>query len=573
MDTQQALAQFTAEQLNELAKSLASGMSVDTIASIEHVSVDSIKSVMETLTPIELEYENFFSEIGWIETPVEVDTNLYRTTLYLKPVTAAQPMTANEQISMFARTVKRFGVDVSKYQGTIDWAKAKAAGVEFAILRAGYGRYMSQKDPTFEANYSGCCKNGIPVGAYWYLYCTTNAHMLEEMRCFMECLNGKQFEYPVYLDIEDKAQAAMGKSALTQMLQTGLTALESGGYYPGVYTYTSYAPRFDYVGLASRYPTWLADYRKNYDTTLPRDMHQYSSSGSVNGINGRCDVNWCYTDFPTIIRNSGKNGFVGGGTTVTSNSCMVKIGPASGGDRKTVVNTATANNVWTDEYWDPTDGNDYVICGPASTSQMAQVISKAKELLGDKCVTDMTDITLKIGPVSAGDRKAIVSAANEAKVTNEEFWDADAGADYVLCGPDTGTKLAPCADAAAKLGLGISTYTPKPEEPAEPETPVNPEPENPEPENPEPEVPEEPEEPETPVNPEPENPDGCPDLELATMDDLFNALEEMIKELPNERYATIAGYRLMECRTLCEWAKDETKVFSESAVDRARVKE
>ena len=202
------------------------------------------------------------------------------------------------------------GIDVSKWQGSkIDWAKVKAAGIDYAILRAGYGSYISQKDPTFERNYAECKRLGIPVGVYWYVYAKTLDGIKQEVKTLLEAIKGKQFEYPIYLDIENEAQASMTKAALTQMIETGCTALEQAGYFAGVYTYTSFASYMDYAGLAKKYTMWLADYRKNYNTTLTRDMHQYTSSGTVAGIGGRVDCNRAYVDFPALIKGAGKNGF------------------------------------------------------------------------------------------------------------------------------------------------------------------------------------------------------------------------------------------------------------------------
>lgn len=202
-----------------------------------------------------------------------------------------------------------FVIDVSKYQGTIDWAAAKAAGVQGAILRAGYGRYASQIDHTYERNYAECKRLNIPVGAYWYVYAKDQAGIAAETSLFLQTLEGKQLELPVYLDVEDKAQAGMSKAALTDMVRTGCKALEAAGWFAGFYTYTSFAQKMDYAALAKEYTPWLADYRANYNTTLPRDMHQYSSGGSVPGIAGRVDCNHCYRDFAAEIIPAGLNGF------------------------------------------------------------------------------------------------------------------------------------------------------------------------------------------------------------------------------------------------------------------------
>lgn len=228
------------------------------------------------------------------------------------------------------------GIDVSKWQGnSIDWAKVKAAGIDYAILRAGYGSYISQKDPTFERNYAECKRLGIPVGVYWYVYAKTLAGIKQEVKTLLEAIKGKQFEYPIYLDIENEAQASMTKAALTQMIETGCTALEQAGYFAGVYTYTRFASYMDYAGLAKKYTMWLADYRKNYNTTLTRDMHQYTSTGSVAGISGNVDMNRCTRDFPALIKRVGLNGYKaddGDAAPSGKQYNAIQVGPMSAGD-------------------------------------------------------------------------------------------------------------------------------------------------------------------------------------------------------------------------------------------------
>ena len=224
------------------------------------------------------------------------------------------------------------GIDVSKWQGHIDWSKVKGK-VDFAILRAGYGNTAKQKDSFFEEYYTGCKANGIPVGAYWYSYATSIADAEKEADACIQCLAGKQFEFPIYFDIEDSTQGSFSKSLKTSMVIAFCNKLEKAGYYAGWYTYTSWAlSGFDLEKL-SRFTFWLADYRLGYNKTLTRDMHQFSSSGRIDGIDGRVDLNTCTKDFPTIIKRAGLNGY-----SVDSDKKMSKITFAamSAGDAKKV---------------------------------------------------------------------------------------------------------------------------------------------------------------------------------------------------------------------------------------------
>lgn len=203
------------------------------------------------------------------------------------------------------------GIDVSKWQGTIDWQAVKASGIDFAIIRAGLGNNPKQKDTCFERNYAGAKAAGVPIGAYWYSYASGVQDAIKEAEACLQVIQGKQFEYPIYYDLEDKSCATLGRIINTQMAKQFLNRLEQAGYYAGFYSYTSYM--MSYINMAEiegRYTIWLADYRTAYNMTIQRDIHQYSSSGSVTGIAGRVDMNNCTKeDFPAIIKAAGLNGF------------------------------------------------------------------------------------------------------------------------------------------------------------------------------------------------------------------------------------------------------------------------
>lgn len=199
------------------------------------------------------------------------------------------------------------GIDVSKHQGAIDWSKVKT---DFAILRAGFGRYANQKDLQFERNYAGAKAAGIPVGAYWYSYARSAEEAREEAKGCLKVLKGKRFGYPIYFDIEDCSQLVLGKSVLTAICEAFCDTLEKAGYFAGVYASTYwFTSKLDHARLSSKYTIWLADYRADYNRTLKRDMHQYTSSGHMEGISGRVDFNTCTRDFPRIIKGGGLNGY------------------------------------------------------------------------------------------------------------------------------------------------------------------------------------------------------------------------------------------------------------------------
>ena len=238
------------------------------------------------------------------------------------------------------------GIDVSKHQGVIDWSKVKT---DFAILRAGFGRYTSQKDPQFERNYAGAKAAGIPVGAYWYSYAKSAEEAREEAKACLQVLKGKQFEFPIYFDIEDSTQGNLGKAVLTAMCEAFCDTLEKAGYFAGVYASTYwFTSKIDHAHLAGKYTIWLADYRAGYNKTLKRDMHQYTSNGHVAGISGRVDRNTCTRDFPGTIKKAGLNGFgkadkpLAGENGAQAASYTREIGPAAREDWTRLADKAEA---------------------------------------------------------------------------------------------------------------------------------------------------------------------------------------------------------------------------------------
>lgn len=189
------------------------------------------------------------------------------------------------------------GIDVSYHQGIIDWTKVKNSGVEFAILRIGYGMYDNQKDKQFENNYSGARANDIPVGIYHYSYATSIEEVKKEAQLVLKWLNGRNLQLPVYFDLEDKTQQNLGKAVLNEMCRTFCSIIEAGGYWAGIYTNKYWATGLiDGVELGKRYTYWIAQYNDKCTYTGDYAMWQYSSSGKVNGINGNVDMNYLYSD-------------------------------------------------------------------------------------------------------------------------------------------------------------------------------------------------------------------------------------------------------------------------------------
>jgi GH25 family lysozyme M1 (1,4-beta-N-acetylmuramidase) len=199
------------------------------------------------------------------------------------------------------------GIDVSEWQGDIDWSEVKA---DFVIIRAGYGREISQKDKKFERNYSGAVSAGIPCGAYWYSYASNEDEARREAAVCIEVLKGKRFEYPIYFDVEEQKVLSLGREKVSSIISAFLLELEKAGYYAGLYMSSYYLTNCTTDYVRERFAVWVA----NYDVKKPSytgsyGMWQKSNKGSVAGISGNTDLDECYADYPSIIRNAGANGF------------------------------------------------------------------------------------------------------------------------------------------------------------------------------------------------------------------------------------------------------------------------
>ncbi|MCM1271093.1 MAG: D-Ala-D-Ala carboxypeptidase family metallohydrolase [Ruminococcus flavefaciens] len=201
------------------------------------------------------------------------------------------------------------GIDVSVHNGDIDWQKVKNSGIQFAILRAGYGREMSQKDVRFEENYRNAKAAGIPVGAYWYSYAMTPEEAELEADVFLKIIDGKQFEMPVYFDLEEKKQFDLGKEKVSAIMRAFLEKVEKAGYFVGLYGSASSLTTHTAYDIKFRYTIWLAHWTQQINYSGNYGIWQYSSEGKVDGISGNVDLDICYKDFPMIIKAKGLNGF------------------------------------------------------------------------------------------------------------------------------------------------------------------------------------------------------------------------------------------------------------------------
>lgn len=216
---------------------------------------------------------------------------------------------------------KTFGIDISTWQKGYPYAKATNEGVKFAILRAGYSQ---TKDNQFETHYKNAKKQGWGVGAYWYMYATTVEEAKAEANAFLKVIKGKEFDYPVYLDIEDKTIVSKtSKSTRNSMIKAFGEIIEKAGYYFGVYTNLDwYKNKISGATLNKKYDWWIACWSSTAPTGVDCGLWQFG--GSTNEIRSSkiggvvTDQNYALKDYPTIIKNAGLNGFAKPSTIETT---------------------------------------------------------------------------------------------------------------------------------------------------------------------------------------------------------------------------------------------------------------
>lgn len=202
------------------------------------------------------------------------------------------------------------GIDVSRFQGIIDWEEVKNH-IDFAILRCGYGGDIaSQDDPLFRRNADECTRLKIPFGVYLYSYATNEADARSEAQHVLRLVKDYKLAYPVYYDLEDNnTTGRQSNETIANIAKTFADILEAEKYYVGMYASLYWfrtkltSPIFD------QYTKWIARYSDELDYDGDYGMWQYSATGRVMGIEGMVDLDYGYIDYPTIIEEGGFNNF------------------------------------------------------------------------------------------------------------------------------------------------------------------------------------------------------------------------------------------------------------------------
>ena len=290
------------------------------------------------------------------------------------------------------KEVKRmyYAIDVSKHQGRFDWQAAYNKGIRHAMLRAGYGRYSSQKDPQFERNAAECARLGIQYGVYWYSYASTPAEARQEARCCLTAIKGKHLCLPVAYDIEyEPCILRLTNAQRTALVQAFLSEIEAAGYYGILYASCGFIRnRLDFKAL-SKYDIWVAQYGSTCTCPLPYGIWQYSSRNALGipGYGTSLDCNRIYKDYERMMIQAGLQGHTAPPPEDTTPNKLDKqritIGRISSGDRSTIRALCDGLGLVAASLYRETcaDGNLWTLdIGPVSSGDAWYIMRKCSEL-------------------------------------------------------------------------------------------------------------------------------------------------------------------------------------------------
>lgn len=223
--------------------------------------------------------------------------------------------------------IKTKGIDISKHQASADFAKVKAAGFEFAILRCGYRGWGSgtlEMDEKWLQHVKNAIDNKMPYGVYFFSQAITPQEAIEEAQFCLKLVKEQKVQplYPIYIDTEWANTTHTGRAdKLTKDQRTAVVIafckeIEKAGYYAGIYASTSWFTERLHDNQLTSYDKWVAQYALRCTYKGAHGIWQYGgginylSSKKVDGISSaNCDQNYCYKDYPTIIKNAGLNGY------------------------------------------------------------------------------------------------------------------------------------------------------------------------------------------------------------------------------------------------------------------------
>lgn len=294
-------------------------------------------------------------------------------------------------------------IDVSKWQGAMNWAAVKNAGVRHAMIRAGYGNSVRQTDPQFKRNAAQCIALGIDWGVYWYSYATSAEQARQEARCCLQTIQGLKPTMPVAYDIEyEPGILALSNAQRTAMVKAFLSEVEAAGYYGILYASTNFIQTKLNWWELTQYDVWAAQYSSKCTCPLPFGIWQYSSSNplGIPGYGKSLDCNHVYKDYPSIIQSAGLNGFVAMSPDpdpepdLSTMRQILTIGPLTMGDALQI----------------------------QSLCKSLDITSENKLYSSDWNNAEKTLQTITIGPVSSGDAWYIMRLCERLQLTGQGLY-------------------------------------------------------------------------------------------------------------------------------------------------------
>lgn len=182
----------------------------------------------------------------------------------------------------------KHGIDISTWQKNVDYKKLKEQGVEFAIIRCGYG--WSYEDKEFKTHYEGLTREGIKVGAYFFSYANNLENAKQEAETCLKIIKNKKFDLPIFYDLETNTIQNLGKNMITQMAVLFCETIEKAGYRAGVYANLNWWKNYLDRSKLQKYAIWLAQWNVKLTADFDVNIWQYSSSGKLQGIVGKVDL-------------------------------------------------------------------------------------------------------------------------------------------------------------------------------------------------------------------------------------------------------------------------------------------
>lgn len=298
----------TAEITTTTIETISSAMSSETTAG--KTTTTSSKTTGETAAST-LTTTTVKTTAASSKTKTDKTTTSTTSTTKTETTTAQTTVSqSNDTTEVVTRTPLYYGVDVSVYQKEVDWQQVKDSGVDFAIIRAGYGKHVNQEDRYFDINMQNAKEAGIDCGAYWFSYALTPEDAEKEADAFYEVIKDYQFEFPIFFDYETMDQYNLDPEENSAIIHAFCDKMESYGYYVSLCSFVGFLNYRVEDEVLETFDTWIA----HYDVKVPwysksYGIWQYSCTGEVPGIDYDVDLNYAYYDYPAIMTENHLNGF------------------------------------------------------------------------------------------------------------------------------------------------------------------------------------------------------------------------------------------------------------------------